>query len=274
MLAFERVLRIRAHRPDGRLSVGSATLITERLVLTAAHVVVDRATGTQYSDVEVAIHGSPDFRSGVIAWTARSGLDVALIEITDLQWTCSLSHSVRLGRATGRATGLPIESIGFPRVLRGPDQTRDTEQLSGALNPGTGLVGQRYDISVTSAVPQRGSEPEDPSPWAGLSGAGLTSGHLLIGIVTKDTEGFGEDRLTAIPVYALTADPMFRRLLLDAGQPLLVESVELAPLLVRLARPPRLSPATLLRADLETVPFRERPELTRAPACSGVTPFV
>ena len=263
MLAFERVLRVRARRPNGSLSVGSSTLITQRLALTAAHVIVDPATGVQYDDIEVAMHGSTDFHSASTVWVARGGLDAALVEVIDQEWSCSLANPVRLGRATGRAAGLPIEAIGFPRVLRGEDRTRDTEHLSGTLNPGTGLVGQRYDISVTSAVPDRGSEPEDPSPWAGLSGAGLTSGQLLIGIVIQDTLGFGEDRLTAIPIYALTADPAFRRLLSEAGQPLLVESVELAPLLVRLARAPRLSPATLLRADLETVPFRERVELAR-----------
>ena len=218
MLAFERVLRIRACRPDGKLSVGSATLISQRLVLTAAHVVVDRVTRANFSDVEVAFHGVSDFYSSTTVWTARSGLDAALIKITDPRWTPSLTYPVRLGRATGLATGLPIESIGFPRVLRGPDQTRDTEQLNGTLNPGTVLDGERYDISLASAVPDRGSEPEDPSPWAGLSGAGLTSGQLLIGVVTQDTEGFGPDRLTAIPVYALIADPVFRRLLSDAGR--------------------------------------------------------
>lgn len=43
MLAFERVLRIQARRPDGKLSVGSATLISQRLALTAVSMAMRKS---------------------------------------------------------------------------------------------------------------------------------------------------------------------------------------------------------------------------------------
>src|SRR5262249_58292630 len=134
MVAFERVIRVRASRPDGKLSVGSGTLLMQRFVLTAAHVIAERSTGTQYSDVKVAPYGGSDFYSGTTVWIGRGNLDAALIEIDDPEWIPTLTSPVRLGRATGRAAGLPIDSIGFPRVLRGPDRTPDTEQLTGMLH--------------------------------------------------------------------------------------------------------------------------------------------
>jgi hypothetical protein len=259
MYAFERVLRIRALRPDQRtLSVGSATLISDRLVLTASHVLLDKETQERYQNIEVALYGEPTFYRAVSVWSGRDGLDAALVMVTDPSWTCPLDRPlVRLGRPTGRAANLPVDSIGFPRFLRGPDQTRDTEHVSGLLNSGTEM-GKRYSFKVLSPVPDRPCDEVDPSPWAGLSGAGLASGDMLIGIVIRE-DG---DRLTAVPVQALIADMRLRKVLAEAGYSLVVESIELAPMLQRLPDRRTPTPTTLLRADRGVVKFRPRSELT------------
>jgi tetratricopeptide (TPR) repeat protein len=260
-VAFERVVDVRARRPDGTSKMGSGYLVAERLVLTAAHVV--------FTDEGVA--GSVTLRplgaqrplGGRVVWRPeRRPVDAALVEITEADWRAPRLGPLRWGRLTGQAARIACEAMGFPRVLREADGTREAEQLDGHLNPGTRLVGRRYDLHVDSSPPAVPADPEAPSPWAGLSGAGLVAGELLIGMVVIDTPGFAERRLTAVPVGELAADPGFRAVLADHGVALGLESVELAELLVA---PPRrrgrLSAAQLLRAELATVRFRGRQQL-------------
>src|SRR5450756_630598 len=264
MLAFERIVRIEALKPNGKHSVGTGTLIAERLVLTAAHVIADRNNGTRYDTIRVVAHGRPDLFAGDSIWIGDGEMDVAFINIVDPRWTWPISNQnylVRLGRITGRTAGVDFEAIGFPRILRGLDKTRDTEHLNGTLNPGTGIVSGRYGINVTSPAPNRPTDPDEPSPWAGLSGAALVcvkqQHQLLIGVLIRDEDDkFGGDRLTALPVHLLTTNALSRRHLAAAGYSFLVESVELAPMLVPEPHRSRESPATLLRADRGVVRFR------------------
>jgi hypothetical protein len=260
-ITFERVVDVRAHRPDGTTKMGSGYLVAERLVLTAAHVVFtdDGVAGS----VTLRPVGAQRPLSGRVVWPPEQGpLDAAVVEITEADWRPPRLGPPRWGRLTGRAARIDCEAMGFPRVLREPDGTREAEQLDGHLNPGTRLVGRRYDIHVDSAAPAVPTDPEAPSPWAGLSGAGLVAGELLIGVVVIDTPGFAERRLTAVPAGELAADPGFRAVLAAYGDPLRLESVELADLFVR---PPRrrgrLSAAQLLRPELATVRFRGRHQL-------------
>ena len=90
---------------------------------------------------------------------------------------------------------------------------------------------------------------------------GLVCGQLLIGIIIRDEDEFGGERLTAIPVHSFIADAGFRGHLISAGHSLRIDSVEFTSLLASPPHPPRKSPATLLRADLEVVRFRRRAEL-------------
>src|SRR5262249_41172981 len=98
------------------------------------------------------------------------------------------------------------------------------------------------------------------SPWAGMSGAAVFCGPLLLGGVGWDTAGFDSHRVTVTPVSALAADPEFGRLGAHAtGRGCVVEAAELHPWL---ARPARIgSVASLLRADAEVVPFTGREQI-------------
>jgi tetratricopeptide (TPR) repeat protein len=260
-IAFDRVVDVRAGRPDGTTTMGSGYLVAERLVLTAAHVVFTDA-GIAGS-VTLRPMGAQRALRGRVVWPPEHGpLDAAVVEILEADWRTPRLAPVRWGRLTGQAGRIGCEAMGFPRVLREPDGTRESEQFDGHLNPGTRLVGRRYDVHVDSSAPTVPAEPAAPSPWAGLSGAGLVAGEQLIGVVVVDTPGFAERRLTAVPVLELTADPGFQALLAGHGDPLELESVELADLF---ATPPRRrarpSPAQLLRPELATVRFRGRQEL-------------
>jgi tetratricopeptide (TPR) repeat protein len=261
-VAFDRVADVRARRPDGKTSMGSGYLLGERLVLTAAHVVFTDS-GAVAESVKVRPIGLQRFAAGRVVWPQQRGdVDAAVVEITDADWRPPRLRPVRWGRLTGQAGRVACEAVGFPRILRELDGTRESEQLDGHLNPGTRLVGRRYDVHIDSSAPTTPTDPDAPSPWAGMSGAGLFAGELLIGVVVIDAPGFGEHRLTAVPVLELAADPDFRTLMAGPSGFLEVESVELAGLF---APPPRrrgsLSPAELLRADLETVRFRGREQL-------------
>src|SRR5215218_6811067 len=228
-VAFDRVVDVRVRRPDGTTKMGSGYLVTERLVLTAAHVVFtdDGVAGS----VTLRPVGAQRPLGGRVVWPPERGpVDAAVVEITEADWRAPRLGPLRWGRLTGQAGRISCEAIGFPRVLREPDGTREPDHLDGHINPGTRLIGRRYDVHVDSAAPAVPTEADAPSPWAGLSGAGLVTGELLIGVVVIDTPGFAERRLTAVPMGELAADPGFRGVLADHGDPLALESVELAGL--------------------------------------------
>jgi tetratricopeptide (TPR) repeat protein len=256
---------VRAELPGGGASVGSGTLLRGRLVLTAAHVVFGD-DGEPLAAIRVGPPGIPALPTGRVCWPDRyvpgGSRDAALLEITDSTWVPPRwLGPVRWGRLTGRAGSVACEAIGFPRVLRDPDGARVEDQISARINPGTARsTGARYDLHVTSSAPLARPGDRYPSPWSGASGAGVFAGGLLVGVIVIDTPGFGHERLTAVPTEHLLADPAFRACITGAGADVDIVSVELGalvgPLIPR--RPSRLSPASLLRAEAETVPFRGR----------------
>ncbi|KQC35387.1 MULTISPECIES: hypothetical protein [unclassified Frankia] len=177
---------------------------------------------------------------------------------------------LRWGALTGRAGGIAGEAVGFPRVLRGDDGARETNHLAGQVNPLGGLVTDRHDINIEDHPPLAPAGDAEPLPWSGMSGAVLFACAdptgpgpvwLATAVIVVDTPGFGEGRLTAVPVRRLLDDPTFRNLIADDGGPVGWESVELAGLLT----PPTVTvprtPAQLLRADAEIVDLHGRESL-------------
>lgn len=92
-------------------------------------------------------------------------MDAALLQIDDSACQPPRVDAVRWGRLTGRSPQVACEATGFPRVLRDPDGTRESEQISGTINPGTGAVKGRHDITVTTA-------PRSPTPMIRMSRRG------------------------------------------------------------------------------------------------------
>jgi hypothetical protein len=197
----ERVLLLRANLPDGKsVSVGSGTLIAPRLVLTAAHVVFDQQSGRPLVDVVAGPAEWGRLPAARVVWPNAyahredpAALDVALVEVTDPDWQPPLNGPVRWGRLTGRSPGVDCEATGFPRVLRDPDNTRESDQISGTINPGTGSITGRHDLTVTSAAPATGTDRQI-SPWSRWALEGLVLQHLTIARVAEGARRVVEHR--------------------------------------------------------------------------------
>jgi tetratricopeptide (TPR) repeat protein len=243
--------------PSGKARVGSGYLVADRLVLTAGHVVDGAARG---SAIDVKFPAADAAATGVVLWSGSAeGLDAALVELNvpPKGRVRIRVGAVRWGRLTGQRPGVEATAVGFPRALKDTDGMRVPDQVDGAINPGAGF-GERYDLNLSGAHPLVAAE--DPSPWAGLSGAALYCDALLAGVVVIDTPNFQSGRLTAVPTWRLLANADFATALGRHGCEQQWESVELAALFEHAGG--RLdSPASLLRADNAVVRFRGRDQL-------------
>lgn len=243
------------HPPDGRGDVfdelGSGLLVTDDLVLTAAHVVFD---DERPLDVELRCPSWDGPVPGVVVWPrVRGDVDAALVRVSDPSLLGDLGRAPRFGRFTSRDADQRVDATGFPRVMleRG---RRVSFQLVGHVNPQGARHEGRYLVSVEDPPAQPGAG--QASPWSGMSGAAVFSGGILVGIIVIDTPGFDRDLLTVVPASVVANDAEARILLQQSGP---LASVELDRVLSRPAvSRGRLSPAQLLRADEEVITFSGR----------------
>jgi hypothetical protein len=203
---------------------------------------------------------------GVVLWSGTPGGrdDAALISVVDASWA-EMPGPVRWGRTVTFRPQLQCEAWGGPNIAQREGAAAQVMQVSGVLNPGDGLVEDRYSVSVDGPAPEAVDGDGSPSsPWGGLSGAALFCGDLLTGVVVSDPAGWRHGRLEAVPAYVLHQAPGFRAVLAEHGYRGvdLVEAVEWQEIAEAaqatgsdgMAR----SPASLLRADRAVVPFRGR----------------
>src|SRR5208337_3421139 len=90
-------------------------------------------------------------------------------------------------------------------------RVRESRQLSGHLNPLSGVKAGRWVVSVEEKIGAvRGGEK---SPWAGLSGAALFADNYLIGVMIGDADPAELNRLElwALPARMFADDPDFVR---------------------------------------------------------------
>ncbi|MDQ1289318.1 MAG: hypothetical protein QG622_2884 [Actinomycetota bacterium] len=250
------VAEVYAREAGGSWACGSGYHLGSGLVLTSRHVVTD-TTGARRG-VQVRLLGDDAFQDGTVEWTGTGDVDAALVRVTAPGWTLPPVRPVRWGRLVTSQPGIPCTGQGFPRVQATPERVRDVEHLAGTINPLTTVKAHRLSIAVSSPP---ASVTASGTPWAGMSGSAVLCGGLLVAVVAQDPAGFASTRLTAVPVTELMEDPQFRRLVAKATRtPVRVRPVEVDTLF---ARPePFYSPAQLLRADAQIVPFRGRlPEL-------------
>lgn len=237
--------RVTVVRAAGR---GSGYLLAPRLVLTAAHVVAGRDQAwVQLADGRPATSCSVAWRRADPPW------DAALLEADDD--LAGLAPPVRWGHAVTDRPRRDCQVMGFPHVdVTGPSAKPNLYQGIGTYSPGPEFTADRYALLMDRAPAAGGS------PWAGMSGAALWSGDLLLGVVVVDRADWAHGRLDAVPSYVLLADAGFCEVVSrHCGQQPVLEAADLAAL-AEPAQPRRAfrSLSALLHPDAESVRFRGR----------------
>ncbi|MFD8854092.1 hypothetical protein, partial [Streptomyces sp. NPDC059604] len=239
---------------------GSGYVVGGRLVLTSAHIVARTAVR-----VEVFQPGGAHTQGGVVVWCGTPGGrdDAALVLLNDDPHRQAPTGAVRWGRLVTDRPGTGCETWGLPDVAQQPDTGVEAVQLQGRVNAGSGFVGNRHVIDLLQHP--LAWWQDNTSPWGGLSGAAVFCGRLLTGVVASDRAHSGHGQLNAVPAYVLHHDPAFRAVLAEHGEGATgLEAVEFQHLSdpTVFARRARLSsPAALLQAGRQTVPFHGREEL-------------
>ncbi|MEU2630398.1 tetratricopeptide repeat protein, partial [Kitasatospora sp. NPDC007106] len=240
---------------------GSGYVIAPRLVLTSAHVVP--ALG---GDVSVFRAGKKPVHTGRVVWrgTPNGRDDAALVLMDEHGWIPpGDDRPVRWGRLATTRPGTRCEAWGSPDLVQRKDRPTDTEHETGWLNPGDREVGNRYVMNLDGHPPAPVGDGK--SPWGGFSGAALFCEDLLTGVIAVDPGGRSHAALEAVPAYMLLRDDAFRAVLAEhgAGAGTVLEAVEWQQLNEPLDPPTgRIkSPAVLMHARRQTVPFRGRTEL-------------
>ncbi|WP_327006604.1 tetratricopeptide repeat protein [Dactylosporangium sp. NBC_01737] len=253
MPVSERLCEVYGSRPGKGLACGSGTLLSNGLVLTAAHVVAGDGVA-----VSVRRFGDRTLYPAEVVWQRwDEAADVALVRVEDTVIDPGDLPPLSWGRLVCDAPDAPVEAVGFPRFrVSGPGDVRETDHLVGRTRP-LGLAKSGWlDVAVDSA-PKPTATSKD-SPWGGMSGAALFCNQLLVGVIAHDQEGFAADRVSAVDTGAFADDPQFAALVWP-GDPQTRPGLGPAELTALQQDPEEpQSPAMLLRADAAVVPFEGR----------------
>ncbi|MEU9609010.1 tetratricopeptide repeat protein, partial [Streptomyces sp. NPDC048057] len=231
-----------------------------RLVLTSAHVVARAG-----ERVQVFRPGGDGTPGGRVVWCGTPGGrdDAALVALDDEPGWRLPQVEVCWGRLVTDRPGTACETWGVPDVAQRPGQPVEAVQVEGRINPGSGFVGNRYVMDLRQHPPQWWDE--GASPWGGLSGAAVFCDRLCTGVVASDRAHSEHGQLNVVPAYVLHHDPAFRAALAEYGASAAgLEAVELQHLADSEAAGGSAgpaSPAALLQAGRQTVPFHGRDDL-------------
>ena len=201
-----------------RWTGGSGYLISDRLVLTAAHVVDYRQDLGPGEQLLVRTVAGSEFASRVmLVCDDSSQVDLALLEISDPRFDEPL-RPVGFARVDrdGPAPVTGCWAVGFPRFAEaGPvlpgGSSRETWHVSGDILPGGKARAGLLSLQVTS-TPQLLSASLAGSAWEGMSGAVVFAtdphkGELAVGVVALHRRREGESALTVVPITALAGLP-------------------------------------------------------------------
>lgn len=175
---------------------GSGVLLTDRLVLTCAHVV---KTGS----VLIAHPALPDRIRATVTWIDYR-LDVALLEAIE---PVRPVPPARLGVLDTREAIPGCEITGFPQVQRyGPDKRLEVDQYTVTVLP---MAGRVRDLLVCDLDGPPAARPDDePAALSGLSGGPVFVGDVLLGIARQVPLQRDGRRVECVPLGpVLTAEP-------------------------------------------------------------------
>ncbi|MFD6167641.1 NACHT domain-containing protein [Streptomyces coeruleorubidus] len=182
---------------------GSGVLLTPKLVLTSAHV-IKNAQRVQ----AISPYADKPINCDVI-WAGGESCDAALLRADQDLIEAALAENLPALRWGRLATRTPIKDcqiLGFPAVQRYDGNQLECEQLTGSVKSAAGLMRGLYVLDLDHVPP---SGIGVASPWAGLSGAPLFAGPVLIGIVAKDPANRQHGRIEAVPIDRILGEKEF-----------------------------------------------------------------
>ncbi|WP_329357261.1 NACHT domain-containing protein [Streptomyces anulatus] len=177
---------------------GSGILLTDRLVLTCAHVV-------KSGSVLIAHPAFSDRVRATVAWIDYQ-LDVALLEAVE---PVRPVPPVRLGVVDTRQAIPGCEITGFPRVQRyGRDQRLEADQYTATVLP---MAGRVRDLLVCDLDGPPAARPDDePAALSGLSGGPVFMGDVLLGVARQVPQQRDGRRVECVPLAPVLAAKPFR----------------------------------------------------------------
>lgn len=192
---------------------GSGVLLTDRLVLTCAHVV-------KSGSVQIAHPAVSDRVRATVAWIDYR-LDVALLEAVE---PVRPVPPVRLGVVDTRQAIPKCEITGFPRVQRyGTDRRLEADQYTATVLP---VAGQVRDLLVCDLDGPPAVGPDDePAALSGLSGGPVFMGDVLLGVARQVPRQRDGRRVECVPLAPVLAANPFRLVYRRSGVDLRQERV-------------------------------------------------
>ncbi|MFJ2743480.1 NACHT domain-containing protein [Streptomyces sp. NPDC087440] len=172
-----------------------------RAVLTCAHVI----EGPQKAST-ILLPGERTARQCTLVWIDRN-LDAALLQVDNLVFFEPLSLP-RLGTVDTHRALPHCEVYGYPKIQRYDGQKPDSDHFTGTLLPSASLI--RRDLAFEFDRPPAGDPGDGSSPLAGLSGAPVFCGDLLMGLVRSIPYGRGHRRAECVPVSRIVRNSEFR----------------------------------------------------------------
>ncbi|MGW0857170.1 NACHT domain-containing protein [Streptomyces sp. NPDC002690] len=180
-------------------SQGSGVLLTDRLVLTCAHVLGGR---DQAEISHPSIASSPRAR---VVW-ADTGLDAALLQADEPIFAVP---PVRLGVLAATQAVPRCEITGFPEIQRyGPERHLEADQYTATALP---LAGRLRDLLVCELDgPPPATDEDGEALLSGLSGGPVFAGAVLLGLARQIPLRRGGRRVECVPLGAVLDAKGFR----------------------------------------------------------------
>ena len=192
-----------AYRNGGEVKiVGSGTIIDDRLVLTARHVLdgLDGGSVVVLLDDLTAI--------GAVPLLPDSDWDVALLGVSREE-VAFKGRAVLLGDR-GTEAGATWDAWGCPRVVLGANENTSLRSFQG-VTPRVVEGAQRFEITTVN-------RPKAQTGLQGVSGAGVCRGQQLLGVITSQDLDWAKPLLNVIAVSGLLQQDWFQALRREHGR--------------------------------------------------------